>query len=580
MKKIPLFLFLVITAAVFPQPKEEVRAVWVTTVYNLDWPRTSGANTQRTEMINLLDKLKAANFNTIMLQVRGRGDMLYGSAIEPWSRALTGSLGGNPGYDPVQFTVDEAHKRGMEVHAWWNVYKVYGTGNPPNTNPQHVVLRHPELVKLYASEWWLDPGEPATKTYLLNLAMEMVRKYPLDGIHFDFIRYPGTDFNDSASYANYGGGVNKSDWRRSNINNFVSAIYDSIQLVRPEMKVGSAPIGIYKDLSTCNSGWDAYTQVFQDSRRWMLARKHDYLSPQVYWDISTCPRFDSLAIDWISGRGGRHIYMGIAAYRMATADGNWPATEILAQVDTSRKFGAQGQTFFRTASFIDNQKNLYNLIKANQYLYPANIPSMPWKDNIKPLPPENLSITTQDSLTYLLNWHKSPVASDGDTAVYYNLYMDTAFPVDTSDIKKVIVFGRRDTSFTVVFTAKPSQNHYFTVTAYDNGYNESAPSITAGIIITGITEETLPPGEFALFHNYPNPFNPETEIGFLLPEGGEVKLTVYSALGREISVLYSGFAEKGSHKVRFSAESLSSGAYYASLSYKGSVRSIKMLYLK
>lgn len=580
MKKSLLFFLIVLTGLIYSQPKEEVRAVWVTTVFNLDWPRTSGANTQRTEMIQLLDKLKAANFNTIMLQVRGRGDLLYGSAIEPWARALTGSLGGNPGYDPVQFTIEEAHKRGMEVHAWWNVYKVYGTGTPPVTNPQHVVHRHPNLVKLYDGEWWMDPGEPGTKTYLLNLAMEMVRKYPLDGIHFDFIRYPGTDFSDSASYANYGGGVNKSDWRRSNINNFVTAIYDSIQLVRPKMKVGSAPIGIYKNLDSCNRGWEAYTQVFQDSRRWLLARKHDYLSPQVYWDINTCPRFDVIAKDWITGRGGRHIYMGIAAYRMSTNDGNWPAAEILAQVDTSRKFGAQGQTYFRTASFIDNQKNLYNLIKANQYLYPANIPPMPWKDNVKPLSPENLTVTAQDSLTYILKWQKSPAASDGDTAKYYNVYMDTVFPVDTSDIKKVIAFGRRDTTFTVVFANKPSQNYYFTVTAYDKGYNESAPSITAGIIVTGIADENNTPGDFSLYQNYPNPFNPETVIGFSLPEAGEVKLTVYSALGKEVAVLYSGMAEKGNHRVNFLAENLSSGAYYASLSYNGSVKSIKMLFLK
>ncbi len=580
MKKSLLFLLLIMNGLIFPQPKEEVRAVWVTTVFNLDWPRTSGANTQRTEMINLLDKLKAANFNTIMLQIRGRGDLLYGSAYEPWARAMTGSLGGNPGFDPVQFTLDEAHKRGMEVHAWWNVYKVYGTGTPPSTNPQHVVLRHPELVKLYAGEWWMDPGEPGTKTYLLNLAMEMVRKYPLDGIHFDFIRYPGTDFSDSASYANYGGGVNKSDWRRSNINNFVSALYDSVQAVRPVMKVGSAPIGIYKDLSTCNSGWDAYTQVFQDSRRWILARKHDYLSPQVYWDISTCPRFDSLAIDWISGRGGRHIYMGIAAYRMASADGNWPAAEILAQVDTSRKFGAQGQTFFRTASFIDNQKNLYNLIKTNQYLYPANIPAMLWKDNVKPLAPQNLTITTQDSLSFILQWTKPFTASDGDTAKYFNIYMDTQLPIDTSDIKKVVSFGRMDSVYTMVFGAKPSQNYYFTVTAYDKGYNESEPSNTTGIIVTDVNEEIHSPDDFALFQNYPNPFNPETVIGFTLPVAGEVNLTIYSALGSEIAVLYSGFAEKGSHRVNFLAENLSSGTYYATMSYDGRVKSVKMMFLK
>lgn len=579
MKKV-LLLLLSIPFIAFSQPKEEVRSVWVTTVFNLDWPRTSGANTQRTEMINLLDKLKAANFNTIMLQVRGRGDVLYSSAIEPWGQAMTGTLGGNPGYDPIQFTIQEAHKRGMEVHAWWNVYKVYGSGMPPVTNPLHVVRRLPSVCKLYEGEWWMDPGEPETKTYLLNLAMEMIRKYPLDGIHFDFIRYPGTDFSDSASYANYGSGVNKSDWRRGNINSFVFAIYDSIQAVRPTMKVGSAPIGIYKDLTSCNSGWDAFTQVFQDSRRWLLARKHDYLSPQIYWDISTCPRFDTLAIDWITGGGGRHIYTGIAAYRMGGSDGNWPASEILAQVDTSRKFGAKGQTFFRTASFLDNQKNIYNLIKGNQYLYPANIPPMAWKDNIRQNAPQNLSLTTTDSLTFTLKWNKPAAPTDGDTVKYYNIYMDTSFPVDTADIKKVVKFGVMDTTVTVVFTSKPMVNYFFVATAYDKGYNESAASNTASIIVTDIDDETAGVKDFDLSQNFPNPFNPETVLSVSVPRNGHLSLKVFSVLGQEISELFEGNVNSGNHLFAFKPGNLPTGTYIARMQYEGQTKTIKMLYLK
>jgi len=148
-----LFLIFLLAQLIgFAQPKQEVRAVWVTTVFNLDWPTTSDQTAQKNEMISLLNLLQDANFNTIMLQVRARGDLLYPSAIEPWAKALTGVLGSNPGWDPLKFTIDEAHKRGIEVHAWWNVYKVYGTGTPPNTNPQHVVLTHPELCKLYANE--------------------------------------------------------------------------------------------------------------------------------------------------------------------------------------------------------------------------------------------------------------------------------------------------------------------------------------------------------------------------------------------------------------------------------------------
>ncbi len=556
--------FVILTVSVYSQPKEEVRSVWLTTVYNLDWPKTTGANTQKQEMINLLDKLKAANFNTIMLQVRGRGDLLYPSAIEPWAKILTGTLGSNPGYDPLAFTIQEAHKRGMEVHAWWVAVKVYGTGTPPNTSPRHIVLKRPDLCKLYSNEWWLDMGYPDSKTYLLNLAVEMIRNYALDGIHFDFLRYPNPDFDDAASYSLYGTGQDKSTWRRNNISNFVYALYDSVQRIRPQMKVGTAPIGIYRDLSTCNSGWDAYTQVFQDSRRWMLARKHDYLSPQIYWPFNNCPRFDTLMIDWVNGSGGRHVYAGIATYRMAASEGDWPASEILAQVDSSRKFGGKGQTYFRTQSFLDNQKSIYSLIKANQYLYPANIPSMAWKDAVKPLSPGNLQIVSIDSTHYKLIWSKPAAASDGDTAIYYNVYRDDNPDIDFTDIKKVVGFRVvNDTSFNITFTTPPVNMVFYAVTAYDKGYNESLPSNTVYAGYVGIDERYA--SSFKLNQNYPNPFSQLTMINYQLSAGSKVELKVYDILGREIAVIVDEEKQQGSYEVEFNAGSLPSGVYYLEL---------------
>lgn len=584
MKKIILIIVVALPLLVISsQPKEEVRAVWVTTVFNLDWPKTTGPSSQKAEMITLLDKFKAANFNTIMLQIRARGDLLYPSLLEPWAKALTGTLGGNPGYDPLQFTIEEAHKRGMEVHAWWNVYKVYGTGTPPNTNPQHVVLKRPDLCKLYANEWWMDPGYPDTKTYLLNLAMEMIRKYDIDAIHFDFIRYPNPDFDDAHSYSLYGTGVNKSDWRRSNINQFVFALYDSVQAVKPKIKVGSAPIGIYKDLSTCNSGWDGYTQIFQDSRRWMLAKKHDYLSPQIYWDINTCPRFDTLAMDWINNAAGRHIYPGIAIYRMAAGDGNWPASEILAQLDSARLFGGHGQTYYRAVSFLDNWKSIYNLVREGQYKYPANIPPMPWKDAVKPNSPQNLSMTTTDSLNYTLRWSKPLPASDGDTAVYFNLYRDYSTPVNINDIKNVIKFRIvNDTIAVVTFSSIPSENVYFTVTAYDKGYNESLPSNEVGIIVNSIRDELFPE-EFVLMQNYPNPFNPVTTITYQIPQAAIVYLQVFDVMGKVAANLIDNeMKQPGTYEIKFDANryKLSSGIYFYKLTAGNFSTSKKLILMK
>ncbi len=583
-KKIMMMLIL-FQFSLFPQPKQEVRAVWLTTVFNLDYPTTTGQTNQKNEMTSLLNLLQAANFNTIMFQVRARGDLLYPSAIEPWAKSMTGTLGSNPGWDPLQFTIDEAHKRGIEVHAWWNVYKVYGTGTPPSTNPPHVVLSHPELCKLYDSEWWMDPGIPATKTYLLNLAMEMVRKYNIDAIHFDFIRYPNPDFDDAVTYATYGQGVLLADWRRNNITQFVMAIYDSIKAVKPRMKVGSAPIGIYKDLSVCNSGWDSYTNTYQDSRRWLLLNKHDYHSPQIYWDINTCPRFDSLAMDWINNSNGKHIYPGIAAYRMTASDGDWPASEILAQIDSSRKFGGKGQTFFRTSSFKTNQKNIYQLVKQGQYLYPTNIPPMPWKDNVKPNAPNNLAITTNDSLTYTFRWKKPLPASDGDTAYYYNLYMDDQSPVDVSDIKNVIKFRIiNDTVTTVTFSSIPSSNKYFVITAYDRGYNESDISNEVAIVITSVEKDGNLIEEFDLEQNYPNPFNPSTRIIWQLPVSCWQTLKVYDVLGNEVATLISEYKPAGKYDVEFNSVSgdvkLASGIYFYQLKAGNHIETKKMILLR
>lgn len=557
-----LFLF---PFVLFAQHKDEVRAVWLTTVFNLDWPKTTGVSNQKSEMRNVLNKLKAANFNTVMFQVRARGDLMYPSSIEPWAKALTGNLGQNPGYDPLQFIIEEAHLLGIEVHAWWNVYKVYGTGTPPGSNPQHVVLAHPELVKQYTNgEWWLDPGKPETKTYLLNLAMEMVRRYDIDAIHFDFIRYPNPDFDDDATYAQYGGGINKSDWRRNNITQFVYALYDSVTNLKPMFKVGSAPIGIYKKLSNCLTGFLGYDQVYQDARRWLLAKKHDYLSPQIYWDINTCPRYDSLAMDWINNRFGRHIYPANAIYRLAPNDGNWAVSEVIAQIDSARSYGGQGQTMYRAQYVLDNYKSLTTTLQSGRYKYPANIPAMPWKDDIKPLKPENISLTSGDSLTWVLKWGKPAPASDGDTAVYYNVYQDTVSPVDISDVTKMIKFRVvHDTSVTVTLASIPTANTFFAVTAYDKGYNESLQAET-GIVFTSVKEPALP-ADYSLEQNYPNPFNPATIIKYNLGKGGFTTLKVYDMLGNLMGRIVEGYQAAGTHSVQFDASHLASGTYFYTL---------------
>lgn len=488
------------STSLFSQPKQEVRAVWLTTVYNIDWPSSSSlsATRQQAEMCAILDSLKSANFNTIMFQVRARGDLLFPSAIEPWGRSVSGTLGHNPGYNVLQFVINEAHQRGIEVHAWFVVYKVSdGQSVPPATLPQHVVRAHPEWCKLYNENgnysWWLDPGIPQVTDYLTSIVMETVRNYNIDGIHFDYIRYPDTDFDDAATFSMYGNGMTLANWRRNNINQFVYQVYDSIMSVKPDMKVGSAPIGIYKKLPHA-SGWQGYFDIYQDSRNWLAQGKLDYICPQIYWDIAnppSDPAFPVLVSDWVNNASQRHVYTGIAAYRMSPkekslennskryrmAKNNWTASEILHEIDTARALGSLGQIFFSNNEICSNLKNIYTQLKNGQYHYPANIPSMPWKDHIPPLPVQNLTITRLDSINYFLSWNPPITASDGDTVKYYNVYSDDNSPVDIFDIKKITNFQLMHTQDALITLQKPpTTSKKFTVTAYDNGYNESTPA--------------------------------------------------------------------------------------------------------
>lgn len=475
-----------------------MRSVWLTTVWNIDWPTTSGESNQKAELITILNNMKDANFNTIMLQVRARGDLIYPSSIEPFAKSITGMLGQNPGWDPLQFAINEAHSRGMELHAWFVVYNVYpGSASPPSTSPQHVANAHPSWVTDHTensnTNQWLDPGIPAVKNYLVSIIEEMVTNYELDGVHFDYIRYPGSDFNDNSTYATYGGGQNLADWRRENINQFVYEAYDAIQTIRPMCKLGSAPIGIYENVQN-GSGWQGYHDIYQDSRDWIQQGKHDYLCPQIYWDLGSNPKFDVVLDTWVNSAYGKHIYPGIATYRMSPAFQedvfnkwwvgpsnnsrfNWSASEIQNQINYARSTSAKGQIYFSARDIYNNVKSIHTLLKNNQYEYPANIPSMSWQDNVAANPPTNLQITQTGPASFNLNWTASSTASDGDNAKYYNVYQSATSPVDISDMTNVVAFQvMNGTSTTIDFQTAPTQPVYFTVTAYDKGYNESTAS--------------------------------------------------------------------------------------------------------
>jgi uncharacterized lipoprotein YddW (UPF0748 family) len=488
--------------------------VWVTTAAGLDWPKTLDRAGQQSSLRKIVRDVKAAHCNTILFQVRARGDAYYRSSYEPWAENLTGTLGKNPGWDPLEFLLDEAHKAGIEVHAWFNVYKIRGPSPVGQSVPLHPALRFAAWVHTVDGEGWIDPGVPEVREYLLRVAMELVQRYAVDGIHFDFIRYPGKDFPDGETYRRFHNGMGRDDWRRSNIDRFVSAFYDGAMRMKPMLKVGSAPLGLFRNGSGSNMG-GAFHSYYQDSQGWLRKGIHDYLVPQLYWDLGATrddPDFAELLRSWKHNSSGREIWAGIGAYKPEIL------RELPRQIDSSRSIGVDGQAYFRY-----EHVNSLNVL-GGRYSTLANIPPMDWKDSIPPLAPSHLAVNETAQNVFHLEWVPPGFATDGDGARYYNIYRSTAAHIDPSDVSCLVAITHADETFFVdTVSAGTSYTYYYAVSALDKGNNESAISNVATITMRELTELR---GKLSDFTSL------STSVGH---EGGGVTLVAYT-LARRSSV--------------------------------------------
>lgn len=505
-----LFFFVILSQMAFPQsPKHEVRAVWISTAGG-DWPKTTDVAEQKRSLITILDRLSENNFNTVFFQVRPRGNVFYRSIHEPWASQLTGVSGKDPGYDPLEFALTEAHKRGLELHAWFNVAKVWGSDNLP-VNAQHVTRAHRDWVKLFENEWWMDLGIPDAREYTEELVKELVRLYDIDGIHFDYIRYPSAAFEDWGSFTKWGDGVERPEWRRNNITSFVRNVYGFIQQEKPWIKVGSAPLGIYQSINGAQSSFNGYSGVFQDSRRWLREGIHDYLSPQLYWTIGeqknpNDPDFYSLSSDWVNENFQRHIYIGIGAYRDIIQD------EVREQMRMTREEGAHGQAFFRydnVAAIIDRSGALYST--------PALFPPMTWKDSIPPNAPNEIAVTI-DHGTSVISWNNPDPASDHEPVYRYVVYRSAAKKIDTRRAENIaeILPGIQRSFRDEAFSGK---EYFYTVMSLDRAGNESgAPVKTVTEIQKILSRYEKPKTSITVTSTVPAPPNGRVYIIFDLPQ--------------------------------------------------------------
>ena len=405
-------------------PKYEYRAVWVTTIENLDWPRTqikkpSDIAVQQRELIVLLDSLKTLNVNCVMLQTRVRGDVLYPSKIEPFSKVLTGVSGRDPGYDPLAFAIEECHKRGMQLHAWVVTLPLGDIKHVASHRGKALNKLFPQLCRVYNGKWYMEAGEPATADYLARLAEEMVSNYELDGIHLDYIRYPDkpSKYPDGYLFRKYGAGLSRADWRRANITRIMREVYNKVKNVKPWVRVSCAPLGKNDDLTTYSSrGYNAVRTVYQEPQRWLREGIVDAIFPMIYFSGND---FYPFMRDWEENSCGRHIVPGIGAYRLLPEYGDWEPLEVGRQLVTSRSSGTDGTIMFRLRHLLDNIKGFYYIYRSI-YATPSLVPPMTWCGKEAPDAPKNFSgVRVGDTLH--LKWDRvEPV--DGMPALYYNFY--------------------------------------------------------------------------------------------------------------------------------------------------------------
>lgn len=376
--------------------------MWVATVGNIDWPSRPGlpVSAQQAELLAILDGAESLHLNAVILQVRPSGDAMYDSQLEPWSEFLTGTQGlaPSPKWDPLAFAVKEAHARGLELHAWFNPFRAR-TATARPMSPLNFARSHPSMAKPYDKMLWLDPGEEAVRQHTLSVVLDVVKRYDVDGIHIDdyFYPYPQHDrfgkliqFPDDESYAKYrrsGGTLERDDWRRHNVDLVVESLNTEIHALKPWVKFGISPTGIWRPGSPPGvEGIDSYQELYADAKHWVNMGWADYFSPQLYWPLSAPAQGYSALLRWWGEQNlmGRQIWPGNYDSQVGSR-ANWPASELVGQVLATRADKtATGNVHYSAHVLLQNVGGLADQLTSRVYSQPALIPEMPWLKGAAP----------------------------------------------------------------------------------------------------------------------------------------------------------------------------------------------------
>lgn len=434
-----LLLSGVISSAQQSCPKYEFRGVWVATVNNIDWPSKPGLTTdeQKREVTELLEMHGKTGMNAIILQVRPCSDAFYPSSIEPWSRYLTGIPGRYPYpyWDPLAFWIDECHKRNMELHVWLNPYRIAQHADEPLAG-NHQVFSKPEWVIRYDGKLYFDPGIPGTRDYVTSVVCDIVRRYDVDGVHMDDYFYPcptRDPFPDESSFARYNRAFppeEKAAWRRENVDILIKMISDSIKSVKPWVKFGISPFGVWRNQrddragSATTAGVTNYDDLYADIRKWLQLGWIDYVTPQIYWEIGhKAADFATLCKWWNDNVFGRDLYIGLAPFkisRQATVAAWKSGKQLPSQVRMLRSYpNIGGSIYFSSKSFKNDLIGFQDSLKTAFYRYPAVTPPMDVVTT--PAAPVNFRVSGKK-----VHW-EMPVAKQGETVPYrYVVYITEA----------------------------------------------------------------------------------------------------------------------------------------------------------
>lgn len=472
-------------------PKREFRAVWIATVANIDWPSAKGLPVprQREEFVRLLDYHRQTGINAVIVQVRPTTDAFYFSAREMWSEWLTGRQGTmpEPYYDPLEFMINQAHRRGMEFHAWINPYRAQFDGDSLRIHPEHITRRKPEWFVTYGKSKIFNPGIPEVRQYIADVVADIVRRYDVDGIHFDDYFYPyqiqGQVFNDSATYRQYGKNFAKiDDWRRDNVNRLIEEISLQIRNIKPYVKFGISPFGVWRNRtqdprgSATQAGQTCYDHLYADVRLWLEKGWIDYVAPQIYFSTeSDKVPYKTLVDWWAENSFGRHVYIGHGAYKVAPegADPHWAnPSQLPEQVryNRSKNGKIQGSIYFSSKSLVRNPNGIADSLRTRFYKHVALLPLMPWKKDAPPPPPAELEVFPSKKGA-LLHWNKS--AAGENAARYHVIYRVRANePFDLENPAQIIAVTGAENFF--CDNRLPADGEYrYAVTALSRLHRES-----------------------------------------------------------------------------------------------------------